>query len=125
MAPGWSGILLPGLILAACASPPAPYFDIAARKPAAEGDQVQLTGWLQIDSQFRLYPVQRHLGETGKSTCISGVTLSLAGIVPPEFNGKLMAVSGFLHRAGSVGAGAVRDECGSGVVLLATEVAVP
>jgi hypothetical protein len=125
MAVAWPGALLLGLGLAACASPPPPRFDIDALKPTADGDQVQLTGWLQIDGQFRLYPEQRHLGEIGKRTCISGATLSLAGIVPAEFSGKLMSLSGFLHRAGSTETGAVKDECRSGLVLLATDVSVP
>jgi hypothetical protein len=125
MALAWPGILLPGLVLAACASPPAPRFDIGALKPSAEGDQIQLTGWLQIDGQFRLYPEQRHLGEMDKSTCVSGATLSLAGIVPPEVSGRLMSVTGSLRPAGGADVGDVKDECGSGLVLLATDVLVP
>jgi len=125
MAVTWPGALLLGLGLAACTSPPAPRFDIGALKPTAEGGQIELTGWFQIDDQFRLYPEQKRLGEIGKNTCISGVALSLAGIVPLESSGKLMSVSGFLHRASSAEAGAVKDECGSGLVLLATGVSVP
>lgn len=103
-----------------------PAFDIATLQPTTEdADQVTLTGWLQLGGQIRLYPDKKHLGETGKATCISGVLLSLAGRPGPEFNDKRMAVSGYLRRMGSESAGALKDECGSGLILLADGVSQP
>ena len=116
---------LTGALAGGCMTPK-PAFDIATLQPTTEdADQITLTGWLQLGDQIRLYPEQKHLGETAKSTCISGVLLSLAGLPGPEYNDKRMAVSGYLRRMGAEGARTIKDECGSGLVLLVTDVSVP
>ncbi|MDP3736038.1 MAG: hypothetical protein Q8R02_01535 [Hyphomonadaceae bacterium] len=104
---------------------PKPAFDIPTLKPTEEADQVVLTGWLQLGDQIRLYPEKKHLGDMGKATCISGVLLSLAGRPGPEFNDRRVAVSGYLRRFGGEGSGSLKDECGSGLILLADGVSVP
>ena len=118
-----AALLAAVLALGGCLAPK-PAFDIASLQPT-EADQITLTGWLQLGGQIRLYPEKKHLGETGKGTCISGVLLSLAGRPGPEVNDRRMAVSGYLRRMGSEGEGAVKDECGSGLILLAGDVSQP
>jgi hypothetical protein len=113
---------------AACTPAPAKSFDISALKPTVEADQQTLTGWFQMGDGFReirLYPEQRHLGETGKGACISGMGLSLAGVPTPDLNGKLMTVIGSVHRAGSAEVGTTADTCGSGLIILAMDISAP
>ena len=112
--------------LAGCAAPVPKSFDISALEPTVEADQKTLTGWFQIEEgfrEFRLYPVESDLGKIGEAVCLSGLALSLAGVPTSDFNGVRMSVTGSVHRVGSVEAGATRDVCGAGVVLLAIDIA--
>jgi len=115
------------LALAACSAPSAESFDISKLQPTVEADQKTLTGWFQTDGfrNFRLYPAKADLGQTGKGSCISGIALSLAGIPTPDFNNRMMTITGSIHRTGSAEAGSTADSCGSGIVLLAMDISVP
>jgi len=112
------------LALSACA--PAPSFEIAPLLSAPElGKEVKLTGWVQTEGPFRLYPLETDLGKSGDKSCISGVLTSLAGIPPPSMNHKRMTVEGRLYPVGARDAAAVKDECGNGVVLMVTDISSP
>ena len=107
------------LALAACASSS---LDIGALQPTAEGEQVTLTGYFDLNGlQFRLYP-----GATGdEAPCISGALTSLAGVPTPEFTNRQMALTGHLHRTTNAEAEKIPNPCGGALVMLANEVVVP
>ncbi|HVY90453.1 MAG TPA: hypothetical protein VG942_16420 [Hyphomonadaceae bacterium] len=108
------------LMLAACA--PGPSFEIAPLLSVRqEGKEVTLTGWVQTEGPFRLYPLEADIGKSGDKSCISGVLTSLAGVPPPTLNHKRMTVMGKLYPAGARDAANVKDECGNGIVLMVTD----
>ena len=110
-------LILAVTLAAGCAS--APSFDIETLKPTAEGEQVSLTGRFELSGlQFRLFP-----GNDDK--CLSGALTSLAGVPTPEFTNRTMTLTGELHLADTDAAGAIKDACNRGLVLLANEVTVP
>ena len=113
----------PLLILAAaiaatgCAT--APTFDVDTLKPTAEGEQISLTGRFELSGlQFRLYP-------GSDSTCLSGALTSLAGVPTPDYTNRPMTLTGTLVLADTPAAGAIKEACGRGVVMLANEVTTP
>lgn len=94
-------------------------FDVATLKPTAEGDQVSLTGRFELSGlQFRLYP-------GSGDTCLSGALTSLAGVPTPDYNNRTLTLTGALVLADTPAAGAIKEACGQGVVMLANEVSVP
>ncbi len=110
-------ILAATLIAAGCAATPS--FDVATLKPTAEGEQISLTGRFELSGlQFRLY-------SGAESACISGALTSLAGVPTPDYNNRTMTLTGTLVLADTPAAGAIKEACGRGVVMLANEVTVP
>mgnify|MGYP003507895884 CR=1 FL=1 len=110
-------LLAAAMLAAGCAS--APSFDIETLKPTAEGEQISLTGRFELSGlQFRLFP-------GADDTCISGALTSLAGVPTPEYNNRTMTLTGELHLAETDAAGAIKDACNRGLVMLANEVVVP
>ena len=110
-------LILAGILASGCAS--APSFDIENLKPTVEGEQISLTGRFELSGlQFRLFP-------GNGDTCLSGALTSLAGVPTPEFNNRTMTLTGELHLANTDAAGAIKDACNRGVVMLANEVVVP
>jgi hypothetical protein len=118
-----SSLALAGLALAGCVAGPS--FEIGALRPTTEGAQIVLVGWAQFADAFRLYPIQADLGKTGDRRCISGLLTSLAGIPPPVLDGQRLRASGQLYRVGNPEVASVRDQCGSGLVLLVDDIGLP
>lgn len=110
-------ILIAALAATGCTA--APSFDIAALKPTPEGEQISLTGRFELNGlQFRLY-------SGAESACISGALTSLAGVPTPDYNNRIMTLTGSLVLADTEAAGAIKEACGRGVVMLANEVTTP
>ncbi len=113
-------LLLIGVLALAACSTPLKLDLLNGIKRVDDAEQIQLTGLLVLNGgDFRLYPN----GPAGG--CISGTLLSLAGIPTPEYSNRTMAVTGYLHVAGTETAGATKDDCKAGMVLHATEVTTP
>lgn len=110
-------IAIVGLAATGCAT--APTFDLETLKPTEEGDQISLTGRFELSGlQFRLFP-----GSDQK--CLSGALTSLAGIPTPDYSNRTMTLTGSLVLADTPAAGAIKEACGRGVVMLANEVTTP
>ena len=110
-------ILAAAIAATGCAT--APTFDVDTLKPTAEGEQISLTGRFELSGlQFRLYP-------SSDSTCLSGALTSLAGIPTPDYTNRTMTLTGTLVLADTPAAGAIKEACGRGVVMLANEVTTP
>lgn len=110
-------ILIAAVLSTGCAA--APSFDVETLKPTAEGEQISLTGRFELSGlQFRLY-------SGAESACISGALTSLAGVPPAEYTNRPMTLTGTLVLANTEAAGAIKEACGRGVVMLANEVTTP
>ena len=110
---------LAAFALAACqTSQEPPLFDPASLKATSEEDTAILKGWLSVTGEggLVLYPTHAALAAKSRPGCVCVRPLSIAGIVTPEYHGRLMAVQGQLA-----------SEPGSGcaLTLVASDISAP
>jgi hypothetical protein len=115
------------LFVAGCSAPEPvakPSFDLAGMKPTADGDAATLTGWFTLEGRaFTLYPTLTK--PASNAPCLSGVLLSLAGMVTPEYTNRPMTVSGYVFDAKDPAAEGAANPCQSSVIIEAIDVMVP
>jgi hypothetical protein len=110
-------VWLAAFLLASCASPSAS-FNPNGLKPTAEAaPDITLAGWLHTGNAMRLYSTEKAFKTADAAACISIRPLSTAGVVPADYEGKQMAVTGRIVRG--------RGDCKSGMTLIAADMAVP